>query len=96
MASKKATSPDPDQLRDLVAAIEAGKHRFVDLCARLETEGGMKLTRIRNGAGGSKCSMAGITATCTGGDHCAVMNWANAARRKLLELGREPAEAADA
>ncbi len=83
---------DPDKLRELIAAIEGGKHRFLDLCARLAAEEGMRLTKIRNGAGGSKCQMARITATSTAGDHGAVMNWAAAARRKLLELDAQPQE----
>lgn len=94
MTKKTTPAPDADKLRELVAAIEAGKHQFVDLCARLAAEEDMKLTTIRNGAGGSKCQMGGISATCTGGDHCAVMNWANAARRKLLELAAQPQETA--
>ncbi|MGR3521926.1 MAG: hypothetical protein ACU0FT_04150 [Paracoccus sp. (in: a-proteobacteria)] len=82
----KKTEVDADKLRELVNTIETGKHRFVDLCARLSAEEGMKLTKIRSGGGGSKCQMAGITAGSTAGDHGAVMNWAAAARRKLLEL----------
>ncbi len=82
----KTPTFDADKLTALAAEIEE-KHRtrFMDLRARLETEEGMKLTPIRNGAGGSTCRMAGITATSTSGDHGAVTNWANAARRKLLE-----------
>lgn len=91
----KKTDLNADKLHALAAEIEE-KHKgqFLDLRARLEREEGMKLTPIRNGAGGSTCRMAGITATSTSGDHGAVTNWANAARRKVLELDAElPLEA---
>lgn len=93
-----AKKPDLDaaKLRELVAVIEDGKHRFLDLCARLSAEEGMKLSNVTAGAGGSKCEMAGITAGSTAGDHGAVMNWAAAARRKLLELDAQPKAEADA
>lgn len=89
MTAKKPNI-DFDKLAALASEIEA-KHRdvFMALRARLETEEGMKLTPIRNGAGGSTCRMAGITATSTSGDHGAVTNWANAARRRLLAHGSE-------
>ena len=91
----KKAELDAAKLRGLAAEIEE-KHKgqFLDLSSRLKLEEGMKLTKISGGAGGSKCSMAGITATSTSGDHGAVTNWANAARRKVMELEAElPAEA---
>lgn len=91
----KDTNLNADKLRQIAAEIEE-KHKgqFLDLRARLEREERMKLTPIRNGSGGSTCRMAGITATSTSGDHGAVTNWANAARRKVLALDAElPLEA---
>lgn len=90
MAKTTKAALDADKLTALAAEIEA-KHRthFTDLQHRLEAEEGMKLTAIRNGAGGSTCRMAGITATSTSGHHGAVTNWANAARRKLLAMEAE-------
>lgn len=90
----KKAELDAAKLRSLAAEIEE-KHRgqFLDLASRLKLEEGMKLTKVSGGAGGSKCTMAGITATSTAGDHSAVTNWANAARRKAIELDAEiPAE----
>lgn len=92
MTSK--TELDAAKLRELAAEIEL-KHKgqFLDLRTRLEREEGMKLTQVKSGGGGSKCAMAGISATSTAGDHAAVTNWANAARRKALELEADlPAE----
>lgn len=85
---------DLDQLRRLSADIaENARGDFPALVKRL-TEEGMKLTKVRNGAGGSNCTLAGITASSTAGDHGAVTNWANAARRAILHA-EGPGEATD-
>lgn len=88
MTTKKTTALDLDRIRRLAARIEElHRSHFTDLVHQLETEERMVLTKVRNGAGGSTCRMAGITVTSTSGDHGAVTNWANAARRALLKGG---------
>ena len=72
------------RLRSLAADIE-GLHRthFSELVDRLTSEAGL----IQSDIGGAvQVKMAGIRAQSTAGLHGAVTNWANAARRKLLEL----------
>lgn len=89
----KTPTFDADKLAALAHLIEKlHRHSFAKLCVHLAAEEGMKLTPIRNG-GGSSCRMAGITATSTSGDHGAVTNWANAARRQLLMFASDEAAA---
>ncbi len=73
--------PDADLLRNLVANINSRnnpRHRDA-LWSELLTLGGAQ--------DGFRFTLAGITATGEGTHASMMTNWANAARRKLLEIG---------
>lgn len=83
MALKPKPKPkhDPARLRRLAATIEELKGtRLTDLVHRLETEEGAKIA-YKGPAAGWAVNLAGIRATGTSGQHGALSNWANAARR---------------
>lgn len=82
-AAKPRAKPglDAARLRRLAALIEELKAtRLADLVHRLETEEGAKIAD-KGPAAGWAVNLAGIRATGTSGQHGALSNWANAARR---------------
>lgn len=74
---------DAARLTRLAERIEVMKaRRLTDLIHELETEEKAKIAD-KGPALGWRVSMAGVTATGTGGVLFALSNWANAARRKV-------------
>jgi len=83
-AAKAPRAPkqiDTDRLGRLAAEItEMLPTRRSDLVHRLETEEGMKMAAK---AGATEIALAGVRASSTAGEHDALTNWANAARRAV-------------
>lgn len=78
--------PDPARLRRLVALIDEWlPRRRAELVARLSADEGLILTA--HGTGVTECTLAGVTAGSTAGEHMALANWANAARRAMARAG---------
>lgn len=71
------------RLQRLAARIEELKdHRLTDLLVELKDSDDMKLTEKGDV---THISMAGVKASATAGRHMALSNWANAARRRLIQ-----------
>lgn len=102
-ADQLVTDPTPDlepavdpveQLQNLAKLISdmLAWHRSL-LITRLVLDHGMQIDRSIEG---TRIEMAGITVSVAamgpGGEHQALDNWANAARRQVLELQAAPAE----
>lgn len=80
------TSPELDieKLRELSDLISANADRsFVNIQHRLVAEEGLKFRKTSEGRVYAK--MVGIEAGSRGGEAVALQNWANAARRALLQ-----------
>ena len=89
-----ASEPSAEDLKKLANRItDMLPWRRTDLIAELVQDHGMT---IKRSIGGVDVSMAGITALSLNigpnGDYQALANWANAARRKVLELQTAGAE----
>lgn len=90
-AAKKAapkarakSKPDLDRLARLTAEMDGyGTGDLTNLIHRWETEEGLRIAAVRNGAGGNSVTLAGLKASSTMGTRGALRNWGNAARRAL-------------
>lgn len=82
---------DADQLTALAGEIEKRQDvEFDDLRHRLETDEGLKIGETAKGSGLWTASFGGVEGGDGPSPQLALANWANAARRKALELGAEP------
>lgn len=80
----KKTALDHSRLRrlaDEIAAYPNGPDTA--LIQRLKADEGAKFAEVPKGSGTYRASLAGISATSTGGYTNALVNWGNKARRTL-------------
>lgn len=83
--ARKARPLDTERLKELAGEIEAVRHspkHLTALEARLAQEHGLT---VKYSSGTYTARMAGIAATATPGPGDALVNWANHARRAVLQ-----------
>lgn len=78
----KTAGPDPVRLARLAALVDEWlPRRRAELIVQLRADEGLILTA--HGSGVTECTLAGVTAGSTAGEHMALANWAAAARRTI-------------